>query len=246
MKRHIPWAVNRGLWGLIVSSLLLMGSLRANASIEYQFNSTYSGTPPTGTGPWIDAFFIDGAPGSDTVFLTVTNVNFVSGEFVQGQGNGAASGGLFFNLDTNLDVSNLGFTLVSETKDFGTSIMTSENVVPKSGYKADGDGYYNFTFAFSNMTFSVDSSFTYELTLTNGDLTAADFEQLSTPGPGDTEGPFYAAGHIMGIGNGGGGSGWIEPGNGYTTFTVPEPAPTALVATGLAFLVGRTLRLRRS
>lgn len=242
MKKHIPWAVNRGLWGLIVGSLLLIGSIRANASIEYQFNNAFSGTPPTGNGPWIDAYFIDVAPG--VVDLTVTNVNFSSTEFIQGMGNGA-NGGLFFNLLTNLNVSNLGFTLVSGPNDYGTSISTEENVTSGSGFMADGDGLYNIKFDFGmSHNFAADSSFTYALTLTNGTLTASDFEQLSQPAGG--AGPFYAAAHVMGIGSGGSGSGFVDPSGGYTTLPTPEPAPTALVATGLALFVGRTLRSRRS
>ena len=176
--------------------------------------------------------------------MTVTNVNLASGEFIQGGGNGngnGASGGLFFNLNTNLNVAGLNFTLVSETADFGTMISTGEGA-----FKADGDGLYNIQFDFSTHAFSVDSSFTYELTLTGGDLTAADFEQLSEPATGDTQGPFYAAAKIMGLGGGNGGSTYIEPGSGYVIIPAPEPASTGILATGLALLFVRTFRSRRA
>ena len=244
MKKH---AAAWGFRGLIAGSLLLIGSLTANASIEYQFNAAFpNDTAPSSAPVWVDAYFIDGAPGSGIVYMTVTNVGLSSGEFIQGgsngNGNGAngATGGLFFNLNTSLNVSDLGFTFVSQTANFGTMISTGED-----GFQADGDGLYNIQIDFSTHLFSVDSSFTYELTLTNGDLTASDFEQLSDPKPGDSAGPYYAAAKIMGVSGAPGGSTYIEPNGGYTVLSAPEPAPIALLATGLTLLIARTLRRRR-
>ena len=239
MKRHI-----QGLWGVIAGSLFLIGSLTANANIEYQFNTPFVGDTAPNSGPvWIDAYFIDGAPGSGIVYMTVANVGLSSGEFIQGGGNGkgnGATGGLFFNLNTGLNVGNLNFSLVSETGNFGTKISTGEDA-----FKAAGGGVYDIQFDFSTHDFSVDSSFTYELTLTGGDLTASDFEQLSAPGPGNDQSLYYAAAKIMGVSGAPGGSTYIEPNGGYTVLSAPEPAPVALLATGLTLLFARSIRPRR-
>lgn len=237
MNTKLPLVVVRGFRGLIAVSLLLMGSLTANASIEYQFNSVFSGDSPGGNAPWVDAYFIDVAPGE--VLLTVTNVNLAPGEFVGGHGNGA-SGGLFFNINTQYNPSDLNFTLVSETSTlFGTSISTGEDA-----FKADGSGYYDIEIDFSSHSFANDASITYEITGISG-LTASDFEQLNEPSGG--EGPFYAAAKVQGIPSGSG-SGYLDPSGGYTVLgvqSVPEPAPTALMAAGLTLLVARTFRSRR-
>lgn len=220
--------------GLTVALIILAGSLAANASIEYQLNTPF-GTDPapnTGNGPWIDASFIDVTPGE--VLLTVINVNLLPGEFVQGNGNGA-SGGLYFNLNPGDNPADLKFTPVSSTGNFGPVISTGEDK-----FKADGDGYYDIQFDFSQQTFSVDSSFTYEITGIST-LTAADFEYESAPGGG--LGPFYAAAKIQGLP--GGSSTYIEPSGGYEIIPVPEPGSLVLLAGGIGVLCARSTRVRR-
>lgn len=207
--------------GLVLLLIALLCPAAGEASILYQFNTPFSGDPdPAGTGPWIDATFVDVTPG--TVLLTITNVNLTSGEFVQGNGNGA-SGGLFFNLNTNDNPTALDFTLVASNGNFGPIISTGEN-----SFKADGDGYYDIQFDFSSQSFSTDASITYKITGISG-LTAADFEYLSAPSGG--LGPFYAAAKVQGI-PGGGNSTFLEPGNGPQMISVPEPSPSIILLTG--------------
>lgn len=214
--------------------MALLCPFAAKASILYQFNTIFSGGPdPTETGPWIDASFIDVTPG--TVLLTITNVNLSSTEFVQGNGNGS-SGGLFFNLNTNDNPTALNFSLVSSNGNFGPMISTGVNQ-----FMADGDGKYDIQFDFSSHAFSTDSSITYKLTGIAG-LTAADFEYLSAPAGGS--GPFYAAAKIQGL-PGGGGSMFIEPGQGPQTIPVPEPSPSIVFLGGLGLFGMARLRLRR-
>lgn len=222
-----------GIYGLIFSSVFLFCIMTANASIEYQFNTPFTGDPdPAGNGPWIDSYFIDVAPGK--VLLTVTNVNLTTGEFIQGNGSGA-SGGLYFDINPNDTVTDLHFTLVSETANFGTIISTGEDA-----FKADGDGEYDIQFDFADQTFSVDSSFTYEITGISS-LTAADFAYLSTPAGG--QGPFYAAAKIQGLANGN--STYLEPSGGPENLVVPEPTPLVLLASGVALFFAQTSRSRR-
>lgn len=220
--------------GLVILALLCPVVTKAN--ILYEFDTPFPGDPsPAGTGPWIDASFVNVAPGA--VLLTITNVNLTSSEFVMGNGNGA-NGGLFFNLNPNDNPSALDFTLVSSNGNFGPIISTGEN-----DFKADGDGYYDVQFDFSG-DFSTEAEIAYLITgITN--LTAADFAYQSFEANNGESGPFYAAAKVQGI-PGGGNSTFLEPGKGPITTPVPEPSPSILLAGGFSLFGVARLWLRRA
>lgn len=214
---------------LVFLLIALLCPVMAKADVLYQFNAPFTGDPDptTNSGPWIDASFLDVTPGE--VLLTVTNVNLLSSEFVQGNGMGS-SGGLFFNLNTNDSPIALNFSIVSSNGDFGPMVSTGTNA-----FMADGDGKYDIQIDFSNHMFSADSSITFEITgIAN--LTSADFEYLSDPAGG--QGPFYAAAKVQGI-PGSVTSTFLEPGN-PQVFSVPEPSPSIILFAGFGlFSVGR-------
>jgi hypothetical protein len=235
VKGSFPW---RGdvLIGLIFALAAWFSPISASGTgITYEFDTPFPTDPsPDGPGPWIQASFADVSPG--TVLMTITSLNLISGEFVQGNGAGAG-GGLFFNLNPDYDPTSLAFGLISATGDFGTIISTGANA-----FKADGDGKYDIQLDFATHNFSSGSSITYQLTGISG-LTAADFAFLSAPAGGS--GPFYAAAHVQGIPPNNY-STWIEPGAGPVQITsVPEPAPLVLFGVllwGVWFLRTRSLR----
>ena len=92
---------------------------------QYDFAHAFSGTAPaSATTPWVQARFIDIAPG--TVQLTVSNLNLTGHENVDQ---------LYFNLAPTLDPTKLNFTHVSDSGSFDLPTFT-EGV---DSFKADGD-----------------------------------------------------------------------------------------------------------
>lgn len=164
-----------------------------------------------------------------TVLLTITNVQLAAGEFVAGNGGGA-NGGLFFNLNPGLNVSNLTFTLNSSSGSFTTPTINTGT----DGFKADGDGYYDIQFDFAtggSGRFSGNDSITCTITGIPT-LTAGDFAYPSLSAGGS--GPFDAAAHVQGLY--GGSSTWIEPGQ-TIIVPVPEPPASGYFLLGLGALV---------
>lgn len=203
---------------------------QAAATFVYHFNiggdPVFSGTPPSGSPPWIDATFQDSSPG--TVLLTIANVGLSSGEKLTE---------LYFNLNPSKLATSLTFTHVSDSGGFVLpTIGRGENA-----FQAGGDGKYDILFSFSQSraaAFTAGEYLTYQITGIPG-LIASDFIGLSLPAGG--HGPFLAAGHVQGISVAGGGStsGWIAPSQ-FTTIPVPEPSSAALLLlTGVGAWVSR-------
>src|SRR5256885_9980152 len=88
--------------GFSIPVLLFLAPTASRAlDYEYRFNTTFSGTGPSGPPPWIDAVFHDVTNG--TVSLTISNNGLSGSEFI---------GGLYFNLNTNLNATSLSFQLI--------------------------------------------------------------------------------------------------------------------------------------
>ena len=218
---------------VVLTSVWFFCSANLGATgVLYQFNNVFSSSgasSPGGPAPWLNATLQDTNGG---VLLTVNNLGLSSGEFISE---------LDFNVNPNFTASaiqGLQFSLVASNGNFGaTSIITGEDIK-----KADGDGYYDINFNFStsaNGRFGTGDQLTYLITGISG-LSASDFSYLSSPGGG--VGPYYAAAHIQGIGNGA--SVWVNPNNGPQITTVPEPASIALAAVSLGLWVAWRLRVR--
>lgn len=171
------------------------------------------GDVPQGDPPWLTALFED--IGTNTVRLTLDASNLVGMEFVDG------SFGWGFNFDPAFDNSGWTFTHVSG------SVATV--TINEDGLKADGDGYYDFTFQWptgqgSDNFGAGDPDVVY--TITHAGLSAASFWYTSEPDGG--QGEYLSAAEVQGIGPDGEGSGWIA---------VPAPGAALLGVIGLG-LVG--------
>ncbi len=222
----------------LVAALLCPLTLTANVLI-YHFDiggdPIFSGTPPAGPPPWIDATFADIAPG--TVQLTVAAVGLTGTEKVTE---------FYLNLDPALAATSLAFGFVSGTGAFNLpAIQTGTDA-----FKADGDGKYDILFNFSQTpatAFTGGDSVTYQITGISG-LTASSFVFYSAPAGG--HGPFLAAAHVQGISATSTSdtttySGWLAPSQ---VSPIPEPASAALLllAGGSAWFTRRLTRNRRS
>ena len=211
-----------------------LSSLSARASgtnLAFQLDTIFSANSvaPTGPGPWITTTFAD-APGG--VLMTISNVNLTAGEKLD-----VAD----FNLNPNLSVANLTFSLQSQVGSFSAPTIGQST----DNFKADGDGYYDFQFMFqtgNNNSFMGGDSITYLVAGIPG-LTPEDFAYLSKPSNGNGAGPFYAALHVQNTGSSGNNSAWTEPGSGPSFYVVPEPCLSALLGLGAA--VALALRPRR-
>ncbi len=208
------------LLGLAAS--LLLGASAHAATLTFDMSIEFSGaTAPGGAAPWMTATFDDSFGGSDTVRLTMTNTNLLAGESVAGW---------YFNLDPLLDPTELTITAVDIT-DSVPVVSTGVDL-----FKADGDGLYDILFDFppppgnAAARFTAGETVIFDITYNLGNLSAADFDFISTPDGGN--GPFVTAAHVQGTG-GGSQSGWV---------TTPEPSTGLLVVAGLA---GFALRSRR-
>ncbi len=213
------------------AALALLLALPARADLTnllYQFNTTFSANSvaPSGPAPWVTANFANTNGG---VLLTISNLNLLGAEKLDL---------LDLNINPNLNVANLTFTLQSQVGSFtAPTISTGED-----GFKADGDGYYDLQLQFTTSTlgsFNGGEAVTYLLAGING-LAAGDFAYLSSPGGG--VGPFYGAAHIQGTGTGSS-SAWLEPAAGATFYVVPEPGIGALLS--LAACLGLAIRYQR-
>ena len=182
-------------------------------------NTTYSGTSPAGSTPWITATFIDVSP--NTVQLTMTANNLTGSEFVSGW---------YFNLTPSLDPINLTFTGVN-TGAVGTTLITNST----DCCKPDGDGQFDIRFDFPTAgdsgRFNTGESVVYNIYSTG--LSASSFNAYNTPKVGN---PFFtSAAHIQD----GTSSGWIAA---TTATVVPEPISSTLFVIGGALLGFRSIR----
>lgn len=187
-------------------------------------NMEYSGgtAPSSPTTPWITATFID--VGTNQLQLNMTAGNLVLSENIKGW---------YFNFDDTLDLNSL--SIVANNNSAVESVFVTKD---KNNLKADGDGKYDFMFAFptSGNLFTSGETVVYDLTYTGGTMNISSFNFLSSPAGG--HGPFYSAAHIQNTGDGTG-SGWIAN---ETTTIVPEPVSSTLFVVGGALLGFRSFR----
>jgi hypothetical protein len=211
--------------GSVLLSFLTFAPLSVQAaSLVLDFTDVFSGTTgPASPPPWVEALFADVSPG--TVRLTVTNLSLTGNESV---------GSLYFNLKPDLDPTSLSFTFVSKSGAFLLPTISKG----ADAYKADGDGFFDIQFGFSQGNqsdrFTAGQSLQYDISGIGG-LMASDFAYISASGGGS--GTYYGAAHIQQTGVSGQDSAWIAASQ------VPEPAAFELFGLGISvFLVRRRQR----
>ena len=212
---------------LVLAVGVMVGACPAiapGAVVSFESSIEFSGAaPPAGAAPWLSATFDDGGS-AGSVTLTLTAVNLTGTEFVTDW---------LFNLDPNLDPTELTFSLSGDPNTRGFSDPNIRTETDK--YKPDGDGKFDIEIAFApsgGPGVQFDAGDVAVFTVGGiSSLTAGSFDHLSAPAPGG-HGPFPTAAHVQGIGDD---SGWV---------TVPEPA--ALLLLGAAGPILQKRKSRRS
>lgn len=198
----------------------LASSMSAFAgTLTISLDSVFSGGGPSGPAPWLVAHFDDGGtPGSVDITLTATNLT--GSEYVSGW---------YINLDPVFDATQLVFSSpikVGAFDDPSISLGTDQ-------FQADGDGRYDVLFSFSSSgqgggvrRFGVGEELSYTMTGIAG-MTAQSFDFMSFDVGG--HGPFLAAAHVHGAGNG-----WIAP----EVIAMPLPQAAGMGVISLVILFG--------
>ncbi len=189
--------------------------------LTFNLGTTYAGTAPNGSAPWLTAVFSDtGSPGVVQLTLTATNLNGT--EDVDNWG---------FNINPSLDsqLANLKFTHISGGIATGIDLQADNS----KGKLKEGPSFgYDINFDLGQGTNSVmkptDTS-VYDLKGITG--LSADSFNFPSQGSGPA-GNFFSAAHVQNTGSDFGSSGWIGAGGGTL---VPEPENVGLILAGLAF-----------
>ena len=215
----------------VLTLAVLIRAAQANAGgLIFQFDNTYTGTSPTGSGPWVTATFQDEPNG---VLLTVNNSGLTGGEFL---------GSLYLNVNPSDSTLLQNLTFTEQSASAGVALPTIQ--AGNNAFKAGGDGKFDIVFNFATANagrLGAGEQITYLISGISG-LTANDFDFNSTPASGNP--PFVGAIHVQGIGNGN--SGWVDPSLGAIVVPVPEPGTNALLLLAASLIGGRYWWLRRA
>jgi hypothetical protein len=225
------WCRARKMAALLFLLPLVLLPVEARAdSFFFQFTNVFAGSQPDSSPAWVSSFFSDVKPG--TVQIKISANGLADGNFLSA---------LFFNLDPSLKPSKLTFTYVGGSGGFTLpTISTGANA-----FKADDQGKFDIYLAFSQRAgseFTGNNYVIYDVTSSAFNLTASDFDCLSSAAGGCSE--YLAAAEISGISGqcDNTGTGWVAPG---CIVPAPEPGifPLLVVGGGLCAVAARR-RLR--
>ncbi|OGA42739.1 MAG: hypothetical protein A3G24_18305 [Betaproteobacteria bacterium RIFCSPLOWO2_12_FULL_62_13] len=210
----------RKLSKMIAIAVLATSGHVASAAdpVQYNLDTVFSGTAPSGLAPWLTATFSEGA--TDTVRLTLTT-SVVSGYYVSK---------FFFNYDpgpSGAAVSALAFSTV------GSNVLASDIKRAYDQWQADGDGKYDIRFDFAAGALYSGQQSVYDIVGTG--VTPQSFKLLATAG--GPAGPFFSAAQTGGPANG-----WI----GAQVAAIPEPETYAMLLAGLGLMIMLARRRKKS
>lgn len=213
--------------------LALAAGARAD-SITFVMDNVFSGSGTPSGAPTV-TIDDEGTPGSVKFTFDATPLSSAS-EFI---------GKWYFNTSVAL----LGGVFTGFTNISGITVITDLDRTfntTDAGFKADGDGYYDWVFDFANPNpgrFADGDSFSFYYS--SPGITAQTFNVLGISGPGSNYGPFKSAIHLQGTGDDGEGSLWISDGTGTGGGggNIPEPGLALLALLGIA---GGIVARRRS
>lgn len=204
------------------------GEVRA-LSYSADLNEVYSGTAPASAqSPWLRATFEDVSGGK--VRLTMEALNLTANEFV---------GVWTFNLNPSLAPSQLTFNLAATDPGMASISAISHNPTGHN-YKAGPEKYFDIMFNVENAAgpnrFTSGERIVYEIGLSGGMLSAADFLFVNQQKSGGSmiNDDWFSAAHVQAIGIAGQ-SGWLgakvvyandEPAPGHS---VPDRGPTIAI-----------------
>ncbi len=210
---------------------LLVIPIQAQATIiTFDLDIEFSGAAsPAGTAPWLKATFEDSGVNMVTLTMDASGLQG-SGEFVSGW---------YFNSTV------VPLTESHQSGATGSFSQVANTADQTAGFKADGDGFFDFKFEFGNGDLGPKDGgpLTSVYKLTGTGITANSFNTISHGGPANKTG-FGSAAHVQGIApdSNNNTSGWIAPSN--PPMATPIPNAALLFGTGLLGLIGFS-RLRK-
>lgn len=186
---------------ILLVVVLSLTSFNVSASVYiYNIGTTFDGTSPGGSAPWLTAKFSD--VGVNTVQLDLSTSGLIASEKV---------GAWYFNFTPLGNVNSLVFTRLTGFPPGNTTVTLGAN-----SQAADGGGLYDIELDFptGQNPFGANQSLSYMISSSNS-LNASMFNELSVPHGGN--GVWLTAAHVQSIN---GNSGWIGTNKAITT---PEP-----------------------
>src|SRR5262249_12290909 len=219
MRLFAPKSSRVSSFLVAILSALLGALVHAQSVLSFDLGTVFSGTQlPSRASPWLNATFQD--QGGGVVRLTMTVGNLPGTEYVDHWS---------FNLNPAYNPANLNFALVGSSP----TVLASPIAHAAEVFKTSAGGSYDIDFHFSNSNsrggldrFTANEVLTYDIGLTGGKLTAADFNNLSTP---RGAGSFYVAAQVSGI---------------PPPTPIPEPSGYAVMLSCIAGVIA--IRNRRS
>ena len=224
------------LTALVLGFAFWFGQFAQAGSVTFELDFTFSGgADPSGTAPWLTILIDDhGSAGSVDVHFTsnlITTDEFISE--------------IYLNLNPAIEATDPLFMVGTP----GGTVIYNDLQLGIDAFKAGGDGRYDLWFKYDVASgtdrFGDTLGDTSDAGFLFPGLVYSDFNFSSSPAGG--HGPFLAAAHVQGIQPNC--SAWIAPnlnggaGAGDCVTTVPEPATSVLLLSGLV-MVGLANRKR--
>lgn len=207
----------KNLKAIAAALALGLASLPASADV-FTFTSEFSGSGDDCANPNCATLTVT-ANGSGGVDFTLS-ATLGSGEFITG----------LFGNQNPFDLTEADFSAFT-----GTGADSVEDVdVGLNGFKADGDGFFDWTIDLSTNPPRLTGTETLSWTIANTTL-AEIVGAGSVNGPADKTGFTFAL-RVQGLGANNQGSGWFSSGGGGGQQQVSEPSMLALFGLGLLMM----------